>query len=193
MLLDSTRQERSLDKLYLDCLPVIPPEQAVGRILPLFNELMTELIRKNPGFTCYMKGALVRMLQSLSDPALYSVDTVASKMERQDYLFTKITHIMEASHGRCTRQQLSEQLHYSGEYLNRVVKKYTGKTISEYGQGIYLERSRKLLLDTEISISDLVLLLGFANRTHFYRLFREAYGETPLKYRKRHRKNVPLD
>ncbi|MDY2652552.1 MAG: AraC family transcriptional regulator, partial [Eisenbergiella porci] len=27
---------------------------------------------------------------------------------------------------------------------------------------------------------------GFSNRSHFYRVFQKAFGETPLDYRRRH-------
>lgn len=76
-------------------------------------------------------------------------------------------------------------LHYNGEYLNRIVKKQTGKTILEYGQSIYLEEARQLLSNTDKSISSIIEELGFSNRSHFYRLFKTAFGETPLDYRKR--------
>ena len=66
-----------------------------------------------------------------------------------------------------------------------IVKKYSGKTLLEYGQDIYLEEARRLLLDTDMSISDIITELGFSNRSHFYRVFRRAFGETPLDYRNR--------
>jgi AraC-like DNA-binding protein len=90
---------------------------------------------------------------------------------------------MKSNHGRCTREELSAQLHYNGEYLNRIVKKYTGKTILEYGQTIYMEEARELLAGTDLSISAIIEELGFSNRSHFYRLFEKIYGETPLNYK----------
>ena len=57
-------------------------------------------------------------------------------IEVKDALIAEaLTHIMKSSHGRCTREELSSQLHYNGEYLNRIIKKYTGKTILEYKKG----------------------------------------------------------
>ena len=58
-------------------------------------------------------------------------------------------------------------------------------TLLEYGQSIYLEEARKLLADTEKSISSIIEELVFSNRSHFYRLFEKYYGETPMNYRKR--------
>ena len=132
-----------------------------------------------------MKAVFARLLRLLGDPDLFSINRIHSHSQGQEYLFSKISHIMRSSHGRCTREELEMLLHYNGEYLNRIVKKQTGKTILEYGQSIYLEEARQLLSNTDKSISSIIEELGFSNRSHFYRLFKNAFGETPLDYRKR--------
>ena len=126
-----------------------------------------------------------RFLRILHTPSLYCMDRVQSDASGQEYIYSKVCHIMEASRGRVSREYLEMQLHYNGEYLNRIVKKYSGKTLLEYGQDIYLEEARRLLLDTDMSISDIITELGFSNRSHFYRVFRRTFGETPLDYRNR--------
>lgn len=123
----------------------------------------------------------------MTDPGLFSINRIHSESDNQEYLFSKITHIMKSSHGRCTREELSSQLHYNGEYLNRIIKKYTGKTILEYGQSVYLEEARIMLAGTDKSISAIIDELGFSNRSHFYRLFEKAYGQTPLDYRRQYK------
>ena len=116
---------------------------------------------------------------------MFSIHRIHSHSQGQEFLFNKISHIMKTSHGRCTREELETLLHYNGEYLNRIVKKQTGKTILEYGQSIYLDEAKQMLAETDKSISAIIEELGFSNRSHFYRLFKQAYGETPLDYRKR--------
>ena len=44
--------------------------------------------------------------------------------------------------------------------------------------------ARALLSNTDKSISAIIDELGFSNRSHFYRLFEKAYGQTPLDYRR---------
>ena len=186
LYLDSRNKNRQFDKVYLDYLPVIPVENVLDRLNPLFNFLVTELQKTDPGSFFFLKGTFARFLQLLHTPSLYCMARVQSDSSSQEYIFSKVTHIMEASHGRSTREYLEKQLHYNGEYLNRIVKKYTGKTILEFGQGIYLQEAKRLLLDTDMSISEIIAELGFSNRSHFYRVFQKAFGETPLDYRRRH-------
>lgn len=182
---DGQNKSRQFDKVYLDCFPLIPADDILERLSPLLNFIVQEVINIKPGSLFLIKGAFSRLLQLMINPKLFSINRIHSESDSQEYLLGKITHIMRASHGRCTREELSSRLHYNGEYLNRVMKKYTGKTLLEYGQEIYLEEARAMLVDTDKSITAIIEELGFSNRSHFYRLFEKKYGETPLDYRKR--------
>lgn len=188
---DSQNQSLQFDKVYLDCFPVIAANEILEMTSPLFNSILLEIINLQPGSLFYIKGAFSRLLQIMTNPRLFSVNRIHSESDNQEYLFNKITHIMKTSHGRCTREDLSSQLHYNGEYLNRIIKKYTGKTILEYGQSVYLDEARILLSSTDKSITSIIEDLGFSNRSHFYRLFAKAYGQTPLDYRKQFRSAPP--
>ena len=137
------------------------------------------------GSSFLAKAIFTRLLRLLGDSSMFSINRIHSHSQGQEFLFNKISHIMKTSHGRCTREELETLLHYNGEYLNRIVKKQTGKTILEYGQSIYLDEAKQMLAETDKSISAIIEELGFSNRSHFYRLFKQAYGETPLDYRKR--------
>lgn len=186
-LLDKNQRDTfRYDKVYLDCFPLIRMEHILQEIKPFFNLMVTETISIEPGSCFLVKGAFARFFHKLNSPVLYSVKSVESLVKGQQYLFQKITHIMEAAQGRAKREDLVAQLHYHGEYLNRIVKKYTGKTINEYGQHIYLEEARRLLIETDMSISSIISSIGFSNHTHFYKLFERVYKQTPQCYRSSH-------
>ena len=52
---------------------------------------------------------------------------------KEDELVDKITNIYKENHGRITRSELTQQLNYNADYMNRIVKKATGMTLTEYG------------------------------------------------------------
>lgn len=182
---DGQNEPLKFDKIYLDYFPMVSADDILGHLTPIFNSIIRETISREPGSAFFIKGYFSRLFHLLNNPGLFSINRVHSESGSQEFLFSKISHIMKVSHGRCTREDLSARLHYNSEYLNRIVKKYTGKTILEYGQAIYLEEARRMISDTDKSISAIIAEMGFSNRSHFYRLFEKAYGETPLDYRKR--------
>lgn len=76
------------------------------------------------------------------------------------------------------------ELHYSGDYLNKITKKYTGLSIHDFGMTICMKKAARELLSTNKSISDIAASLGFSNRTHFYKQFDKVYHKSPAQFRK---------
>ncbi len=96
----------------------------------------------------------------------------------------KIQHILMSRHGRISRTELSDMLHYNEEYLNRIVKQTTGKTFSQYRQYVVLQLAKTLLLETDMSVSVIIETLELSNRSFFYRSFQQEFGMTPSEFRR---------
>ena len=185
---DHQADTRFYEKIYLTGTPVSDPASAVREVSDLLNQILRESEDRRDGYTFYIRGAFTRLFQILTDEKLYTIEKSLSRTGRQDILFTEIARLMEESHGHCTREELSEKLHYTGEYINKIIKLYTGKTLSEYRQMIFLEEAKNLLLYSDMSMTDIIGMLGLSNRSYFYRLFKKAYGMTPVEYREAHRR-----
>lgn len=78
-----------------------------------------------------------------------------------------------------------ERFHFQRDYFNRLIRKKTGMTYSEYLQNIRLEQAKRLLIETELTISEIAEQVGYRNKGYFYQLFVEKYNMTPGKYKKR--------
>lgn len=61
------------------------------------------------------------------------------------------------------------------------------KSPSEYLTEYRLEAAKKLLLETEMNITEISLQCGFSSNAYFGKIFREKCGETPSRYRTRNR------
>lgn len=48
-------------------------------------------------------------------------------------------------------------------------------------------RKRRRLSGTKLSVSDIIMAVGYENTSYFYRAFSEMYGVTPREYRLRQR------
>ncbi|USI74866.1 AraC family transcriptional regulator [Sphingomonas morindae] len=62
-----------------------------------------------------------------------------------------------------------------------------GVTPMEFVSQARLAHAHRLLLQGEAPITDIAARAGFASRSHFSRLFREAYGTDPRRFRRSHR------
>jgi AraC family transcriptional regulator len=80
----------------------------------------------------------------------------------------------------------AELVRVSRSHFSRVFKKTFGQPFSHYVMGVRLERARRLLIETERSISEIALACGLSDQPHLTRLFRRRYGAPPHAWRRAH-------
>jgi AraC-like DNA-binding protein len=76
--------------------------------------------------------------------------------------------------------------HISEAHFSRSFRAAFGETPNRYLQRRRVERSMFLLRETDRSVTDICLDVGFTSLGTFSRLFREIVGESPSAYRATH-------
>ncbi|MET1055096.1 MAG: helix-turn-helix transcriptional regulator [Pedobacter sp.] len=78
----------------------------------------------------------------------------------------------------------ASMLNVSTGYLNEVIKKVTGSTVSYWiGQELFIE-AKRLLNHTDAGVKEIAHQLGYSDQAYFIRSFRKMAGSSPLKYKK---------
>ena len=72
----------------------------------------------------------------------------------------------------------------SGNYLSRLVKKCTGRSVGAWIDIVRIQRAKRLLTSTTLPIIDIAAAVGVDDQSYFSRLFRKATGMTPSAFRK---------
>lgn len=80
---------------------------------------------------------------------------------------------------------LASEVGVSTRQLERLFGKYLNTTPKKYYMEMRLERARNLLIQTEASVIDVAFACGFESAGHFARVYRAAYGLTPMLQRDR--------
>lgn len=172
-------------KAYLDFIPTLHNAAPQKQLHQLAEDLIKTTMYPRFGSTYLLNGLLCSILQYICDPKSFHC-TCAELANNSDYLlFSRVEHLLEENDGRITRAELSSKLNYSSDYLNRIVNKYTGMCLHDYGMEFCMKKAAYYLSSTNESISSIMVKLSFSNRTYFYKLFQEQYGMTPKEYRKK--------
>jgi AraC-like DNA-binding protein len=74
-------------------------------------------------------------------------------------------------------------------HLSHLFHKETGVTFTKYVQSLRVKEAKRLLAETDNSITAVCIACGFNNLTHFNRVFRGAEGCSPRQYRSANRKS----
>ena len=83
-------------------------------------------------------------------------------------------------------EALAQSAGLSPFYFQRLFKRLTGRPVLEYVKMRRLAMAVSALADREKRILDVAVEYGFSSHAAFTRAFKEAYGELPTEYRRRH-------
>ena len=82
-------------------------------------------------------------------------------------------------------EEICQHVPFSKYYLCHEFKRLTNMTIMQYLKERRLSISKKKLIDTNETISNIALSTGFKSFSYFSRFFKEETGMTPKDFRKR--------
>ncbi len=105
-------------------------------------------------------------------------------LERQFFEKINILVLKNIDNSEFTVEILAENLFMSRVQLYRKTKAVLGISISDYIQNIRLEKAKELLLEDNLTISDVAYSTGFSSPNYFSTSFKNKYGKTPNKYKK---------
>lgn len=85
---------------------------------------------------------------------------------------------------KITLKQLGQYTNLSTFYLSGLLRKETGRMLSENINKVRIEKSKQLLRDENISILEVALLVGFTHQNQYTVVFKKFTGITPSEFRK---------
>ncbi|MGN1085731.1 MAG: helix-turn-helix domain-containing protein [Porcipelethomonas sp.] len=79
---------------------------------------------------------------------------------------------------------LAEEFHFSTQYISQLFKNEIGVNFLAYLTNIRMEKAKKLLLSTSLSIAEVSEQSGYSDYRVFTKVFKKSEGITPSQYRR---------
>lgn len=92
----------------------------------------------------------------------------------------------ECSNPNLSIQYICDKINLSSSHASFLFKNATGETINQHIQNIRIQQAEKLLINSQLKITDIALKCGFPDSNYFTKLFRKKTGFLPSKYREIH-------
>lgn len=169
--------------------PVIPVESdniAIQRkedVKTLLYQLHDEMRKKIIGYDFIVPGLLKRLLNSLCNSNLYDITTERESVLADEELAEQIKIYLDETPVRTTVEELVEIFHYNRNHLSRIFLSYTNTTIKDYNLKVCMTEARRLLLETNLSVSAIAVRTGYMSRSQFYNNFKKYFGCLPTEFR----------
>lgn len=106
--------------------------------------------------------------------------------QRQDN-FQRVLDFIRDNYADCnlTAELVAEYGGFSKAYLSRLFKARTQLTYIEYLTHVRMNKAKELLRSTDLSIREIVGLVGYVDDSSFRRKFKALYGTSAMEYRNR--------
>ncbi len=101
-----------------------------------------------------------------------------------------IDFIKENFNQPLNNEMLSNMTGYHEYHLNRLFSKHTGTSMHQYILNTRINEAKKLLLNTNLSLSSISEQIGFNSNTYFSTYFKRVIGISPLEFRKRFKNKI---
>ena len=79
--------------------------------------------------------------------------------------------------------EIARSIGISVYYMSHIFKKHTGMTVVEYRTAKRIEKAKKLLCETGLSVTEIAFKCGFSSQGYFSERFAKLCGASPTKYR----------
>ncbi len=98
--------------------------------------------------------------------------------------FDKVISFVNEYHTIVNLDMVCQRLHFSKSHISHLFRTTTGMTLKSYCNRLKVKDAESLLKNTDLSVTEIALAVGFENVSYFICTFKKQTGLTPLAYRK---------
>lgn len=125
-----------------------------------------------------------RLRERFRSELLEDVPTRLDALPDHDFMIRSFRVLEEHSADpEFSADDLAKLLAMSMSTLHRKLKSLTGETPAKLIWNVRLKRAAKLLKESDLRVTEIAFMVGYADSNHFSRQFKQQYGKTPSKFR----------
>lgn len=162
---------------------LILSEKDHPQVSVIFQQIISEMTEKKPGYTLCVRGLCMALLTNLL--RVYSEE--ASSEARDMYIHSispALDFIYEQYMTNFPQDRLAELCHLSPTHFRRLFKEQMGTSPLSFLHQTRILQSCSLLRSSELSIAEISGRIGYNSISSYNRHFLEAMGCTPNQWRK---------
>lgn len=186
-IISAIGQQRFEQALYSNFFTV--PTRYISHVDHIFSQLMKEKYNGDIYSSCYIKSEfqqliilLLRRFDNALDP------TIRPDFQRvqilDESIQTAMNYICHNFSKSITLNDVAAQLHLNPSYFSKKFKTLNGFGFKEYLNTVRINHSEKLLLETDLSITEIAFECGYQNSNYYGDAFKHLNGISPTQFRK---------
>lgn len=164
------------------------PDELYARMIRLLHEIKTEIDTYRRNGVHLLRALLYEILMLLNRAYLEIASEEEAKKEVGSVHINKFIRLVaENLREQHAVRYYADKLCLTPNYLNEIVNSSVGISAKQYILSKVMDEAKRLLVYTELPVSDIAFGLHFSTTSYFIRCFRQCTGQTPLLYRQVHK------
>lgn len=151
----------------------------------IIYHLFCEFLKKEIGWRRAVKNHLSNLflyLMRAEDEELLQ----AKEVKEENFNIAMLLECMRKNYQFITLKDLAKDFHFHENYLSRMIKQQCQVSFRELLCQIRLKEAERLLINTELSVTEIAERVGYHKPNFFFKLFKEHYKMTPIEFRNNH-------
>ncbi len=160
--------------------PYIPACPETREFPELFRKILETSVSEGPllisvGYLHILLGKLAPLLSFEAN----DTDGITASLATQ-----AIAYIGDNVEKNLTLESVADHLNISKFYLSRIFNQQLNVSFNSFLSFLRVNAGKRLLVQTDLQISEIAMICGFENMRSFNRTFKDFAGQTPTAYRK---------
>lgn len=145
-----------------------------------FEEILEELLQKQPYYEKLCLHKLLHLLTSLEREVFHTLTPSGESFER----IARVIHHMNRFYNQnLTLEDYAQMCNMSKYHFLRVFEQVIGSTPLKYRNNVRLEHAAEYLLEEKRSTEEIGTLVGYSSASYFSSAFKQKFGVSPKQYR----------
>ncbi len=154
------------------------------KVIDLFEEIINELQSKQPVYEKLCATKLFNIFFLLKRKCERATNPLGQYTDKISFIIQKMNIEYEKKY---SLEDYAKMCCMSKYHFLRVFKDVTGCSPIDYRNSIKLEHAKELLCETDNTIDEISMSVGYTSNAYFCNAFKSKFGISPSLYRKKYR------
>lgn len=151
----------------------------------ILEDISNIFFEKRNAYELKIKNRILEFFAHLYEFNAIRINQITEKNKQKQIKMEKIFYFIHENYNKnINLEDAAKIISLSPTYFGKFFKEYTGQKFIDYLNNYRLGQSAQLLLNTNLSITEICYEVGFENLSYFISSFKKLFKETPREFRK---------
>ena len=178
-------ERQEIQNTLFSCATALADDKLKPHINKMYNKLIASAMTDDPEELEQLRTSIIRLM--VDRFSWFSVLDMSDKNDKKyrERLLQIIDCVKENCKSKTTISQMASVMYLSPNYLSNFIRRTSFNSYTELIAFFKCLNAQKLLLQTDLPVSEIAVLSNFSSEKYLYKYFKHWWLYSPFQYRKK--------